>query len=147
MLPSHLLRRALYCTLDLFLFPVPTPEIRIEAGRPLNPASLAYWCVTRDICAPVSHSTEYISPLASGIRWIISCIFSCPPPPQAVASIRHPPPPPYAGGGLLASWRRGGWLGSGSLPSSVASFPSLTFSCVRFLSLFRVVSFLLVHAV
>jgi hypothetical protein len=37
-LPSLLLSKALYCTLDSPPLPAPTPVIRIEAGRLLNPA-------------------------------------------------------------------------------------------------------------
>jgi hypothetical protein len=65
MLPSLLLSRALYCTLDSPPLPAPTPVIRIEAGRLLNPAPLAYSFVTRDTWAPESHSTVHSPPLIS----------------------------------------------------------------------------------
>jgi hypothetical protein len=39
---SLFFNRTLYFTFDLFLLPVPTPDIWMEAGQPLNPASLAY---------------------------------------------------------------------------------------------------------
>jgi hypothetical protein len=110
--PSLFLSRTLYCTLDLFLLPTPTPEIRMEAGWPLKPASPAYWCVTSDIGAPVSHSTVHSSPLMSGIHCIISWTLSWLPslPPHAVASIRHPCPfpvccyKPVGGLGWLPAW-------------------------------------------
>jgi hypothetical protein len=112
--------------------------------------TITHWAttVTRDICAPVSHSTVHSSPLSSGIHWIISCIFSWPPLPPSASCHQYttPPLPRHMQGGFLATWLRGGWLGLGSLPSSIASFLSLIFSCVLFLALFRPAFLLFVHA-
>ncbi len=94
--PSIFLNNALHCIFVVFLLPDPTPDICIWQGWPLNPASLAYWFLINEICAPVSHWTVHRLLLMSGILWIISCFLL---------------PPSLWGGSwtsfLGVTWRRG----------------------------------------